>query len=974
MKIRCSSTSSKLLVKDGEGSPGLIKRFALSAIAAVLIGTSINVTAESMRGRIASERGGSALEGASISLRDSSGNQINKAVANNKGEFLFNQLKPGTYQIDVKYLGFVTRTFDVVIVEGENYSGQFKLSGGVNYEQGKNVLIVTSDVNSQTKSLNQEASSNALISVASSDDIGQFPDRNVAEALQRVPGVTIRTETGEGGFAVIRGAQPLLNTVNINGQKLASTRTGGRDNKLSSLPVENIERIEVLKVFTPDLAGDFIGGTVNIVSKSAFGYDGTRAQFSLKAGESDIREEEYYDFASAVSTKLLDDKLGVVLSLDYSDRPTGTERVSTNWGQELASTSDLLPRELLIQNLDIESEKLGATINAEYRPTNDSTYHLKMSSQSLDQQKTFQQSYIGFGYDNGLSGLDADDGSNSDNGSFSIATVLRGAAELNREIDLLTFQLGGTNHFDTISIDYELANSEADIETDQLIAQLQNPFASQPVLGGHLYTDFSTNSPHVGLDPAIDAVTNDIANYTNLSRLESAEQVGNEEELSFKFNLKLDSDLFGYPSVYKTGFVVSKKDKVTSVNIDSYNAAPVASIGSVVPGFAIPWLNDGADFDSSIVDGQYSFGPALDIHGVRQLFLDNKDTFDAALRSDLISNFLTNARNFKATEKVSAIYGMATTEIDDTSVIAGVRVEQFTTDYTARAFDAITNSFVDLTTDKDQTVILPSIVTKTEIDSGVILRTSATKTYARPSFEQLSPAENKDNIQGFTFHTGNPNLEPMESVNLDISLDYYTEPLGVVGLAIFYKDISDQIVNQHTAFVDPLTGATLEKIQPINNSGTANLLGLELNFQQPLSIIAEELSNFSLIANYTYIDSDFDIEDQNRRTALPFTSDQAMNLSLSFEKNDFKVRFAYTYQSEYLRDASREGAQMDRWIGERGTYDLTAQWAVTRNWGLYAEWFNITDEPFTEYRGNASRMINNEYTGTSVGIGIRGTF
>jgi len=974
MRIKNRNNSQQLALKSLELPSSFTKIFAVSAVAIALFGASVNAHAESIRGHVSSEKGGSVLEGAAVSLIDSSGNQLTKAKVDNKGEFLLNNLKPGNYVVRIKYLGFITKEFDLVIGPGQDYVGKFKLTGGINTDRNENLIVITSDVNSQTKSLNQEAASSALISVASSDDIGQFPDRNVAEALQRVPGVTIRTETGEGGFATIRGAQPLLNTVNINGQKLASTRTGGRDNKLSSLPVENIERIEVLKVFTPDLAGDFIGGTVNIVSKSAFSYEGTKTQLRLKTGDSEIRDEKYYDFAGALTTKFLDDKVGVVLSLDYSDRPSGTEKNSSNWGQELDSTEAFLPRELMLQNLDIESEKLGATINLEYRPDQDTTYYFQANTQSLEQQKTFFQSYVGFGYDNGLSGLDADEGSNGDSGSFSIASVLRGAAELNREIELHTFQIGGKNHFDGLSLDYELASSEADIVVDQIIAQVQNPSASQAVLGGHSYSGFSTDFPTLSLNPAIETLANDITNFTNMARLEYANQIGNEKETNFKLNLQVDSDLFGYPSVYKTGFSVSDKDKITSVNIDSYNAAPIAVIGSVIPGFNIPWLNNGADFDSSIVDDRYSYGAAFNINNFRQQFLDNKDTFDTALRSDLVSNFLTNARNFEASEKVNAIYGMATTEINDTSLITGVRVEQFSTDYTALAFDAITNSFVDLTTSKDQTVILPSIVTRTELDSGIILRTSATKTYARPSFEQLSPAENKDNIQGFTFHTGNPDLEPMESVNLDVSIDYYTDPIGVIGAGIFYKDIDNQIVSQHTAFIDPVTAATLEKIQPINSSGTSKLLGLELNFQQPLSIVADELSNFSIIANYTYIDSDFDIQDQNRSSSLPFTSDQAFNLSLSFDKSNVKVRLAYTYQSEYLRDVSIEGEQMDRWISERGTYDLTAQWEFVKNWGLYAEWFNISDEPFTEYRGNESRMVNHEYTGSSFGIGLRGTF
>lgn len=204
-------------------------------------------------GTVIDKETGQSVIGASVVIQ---GTQIGDAT-NTEGFFRIPNAPTGDQVLFITSLGYQDKEFSVMVEGGEEQEVSIALSSTI---QDLGELTVTGSRKSQLDAISQKRSANRIMDVITTDDLGKLPDINVAEATQRIAGVAMETDKGEGKFVSIRGIQPSQNNVTLNGQANLSSTGGSRATALDLLPTEIISSIEVVKAVTPDMEANSLGG------------------------------------------------------------------------------------------------------------------------------------------------------------------------------------------------------------------------------------------------------------------------------------------------------------------------------------------------------------------------------------------------------------------------------------------------------------------------------------------------------------------------------------------------------------------------------------------------------------------------------------------------------------------------------------------------------------------------------------------
>ena len=230
-----------------------------------------------------------------------------ETVSRTGGKFSFGSLAPGSYTVVASYVGYpnLRETIEIKEVSTEAQVN-FDFSGDEVVEL--EAFTVQGTLIGSAKALNRERASQNLKNVVASDAIGQFVDRNAAEALSRLPGISVEDSQGEGKFVIIRGADPSLNMVMIDGVVAATPEEDGRSTSLDIISIDQLESIEVTKSWLPDMSANFIGGAVNLITRSALERGERFGAVGFAIGRHKISEENSYRFSLNYGDVLLKGK------------------------------------------------------------------------------------------------------------------------------------------------------------------------------------------------------------------------------------------------------------------------------------------------------------------------------------------------------------------------------------------------------------------------------------------------------------------------------------------------------------------------------------------------------------------------------------------------------------------------------------------------------------------------------------------
>ncbi|MAB41457.1 MAG: TonB-dependent receptor, partial [Pseudomonadales bacterium] len=262
------------------------------------------------------------------------------------------------------------------------------------------VMTIIGQAAQMEQALEEQRMSNNTESVVHADAIGQLPDENAAEALQRVPGISVERDQGEGRFVRVRGLGADLNSVTINGTLVPAPESDRRAVAMDVLPSELIQSLSVVKTLTPDMDANSLGGTIEVESLSGFDHDGLFYSLSTEASYDDNTGDTSPEVSGAFSNRFSVgdgvDNLAIATALSWADRSFGSDNVETGGAWDFDDPAGARLEELEERRYDISRERAGIGFNVDYRPDDDTELFLRTLYSRFKDSETRQANVIEF--------------------------------------------------------------------------------------------------------------------------------------------------------------------------------------------------------------------------------------------------------------------------------------------------------------------------------------------------------------------------------------------------------------------------------------------------------------------------------------------------------------------------------------------------------------------------------------------------
>ncbi|MFB0516465.1 MAG: carboxypeptidase-like regulatory domain-containing protein, partial [Candidatus Neomarinimicrobiota bacterium] len=335
--------------------------------------TSQMLGAATITGRVTDTNTGSFLPGANVTLE---GTRYG-AASDRTGTYRIANIPPGTYVLMVTYVGYEDFTVDLTVPD-EGITQDVQLQPTY-VELGE--IVVEGLRHGQAKALSQQKVAPNIMNVVAREQMERFPDLNTAEVLQRIPAVSITRDQGEGRFILLRGTEARLNAVSVNGERIASPESEDRSVTLDVVSVNQLASIEVTKAPTPDMDGDAIGGSVNMVTRSAFDYSKRLLKISGGSGYSQLMGTSLFQgdftFADVFGAKK---NIGITFGGNFYHYPRGSDNNEMDWGgvEDTAGTEiDWALLDLDLRDYSVERNRYGFAGNLDYRLSEDHQFHVR---------------------------------------------------------------------------------------------------------------------------------------------------------------------------------------------------------------------------------------------------------------------------------------------------------------------------------------------------------------------------------------------------------------------------------------------------------------------------------------------------------------------------------------------------------------------------------------------------------------------
>ncbi|WP_202410282.1 TonB-dependent receptor [Pseudomaricurvus sp. HS19] len=793
-------------------------------------------------------------------------------------------------------------------------------------------MLVVGQAASLDKALREQRRADSIKSVVSADAVAQLPDENVAEAVQRLPGVSVERDQGEGRFVSVRGLGPDLNSVQINGTVIPSPNSDTRAVALDVVPSELVETLSVVKAVTPDMDANSLGGSVEVESLSAFDRDGRFYSVTAEASYDDNVEETSPKFSGAYSDIFSigggTDNLGVALAFSWQERDFGSDNVETGGGWDFDNGPRLEESEM--RDYAITRDRTGLGVNLDYRFSDNSSVYLRSLYSEFTDKEIRNAAGMEFA-DAQLAGERGD------------AEGWRELKDREETQKITSVVLGGEWIRGDWTLNAQTGYSRSSEDTPGHIA-------GAVFEGDNDFVDAGFNNSRKPVLTADSSFYD--PNAFLLEEVEWAEQKTTDTEHNVRFDLARAYQWQAAEGEVKFGGKFSRREKENDTNIwkfEDLDAYGITDDQRLLGNFS------GGPVDYSL--GQ--FGPGIHSTGIKRLIggLNAGDFYDEEE---------SRIEDFDMQEDITAGYVMNTLAWERLQLIVGVRYEgtEFSTDGTG----VRDGNYESISVESDYDHWLPGAHLRYELGDNTQVRAAWTNTVVRPSFEQLAPGFV---IDGDEASFGNPQLEALESANYDLGIEHFLGRAGVLSAFVFYKSIDNFVYQADIAG----TGiwSTFDEAETFANGDSADLYGLELAWSQQLTSLPAPWNGLLLGANVTLSRSDASVGDggDERDIDLPYQSDRVANAMVGWENDTFSIRLSANYKSSYLQEvAAVDDPQHDLFVDDQTFVDLTARWYLTPQLQLSFEAQNITDEAYYVYTGSSRFNAQYEEYGPTFKLGV----
>lgn len=921
----------------------------------IFIPVSIMAQTGNVQGTISDENG-IYVPGANVIISELS----KGAITDFDGRFTLLNIPEGSHTIQISYLGYAT-TEQIVSVTA-NETAVISITMNPQSVELNEVQVSAYGLSGQAKALNTQKTNQNITNVVSTDQIGKFPDANIGDAVKRIPGITMQVDQGEARNVIVRGLAPQLNSVTLNGSRIPSAEGDNRNVQMDLIPSDMIQTIEVNKAVTPDMDGDALGGSVNLITRSS--PQSFRLSTTLGSGVSFINDEPIYNMGFLLGDRTKNGKFGWMLAASYNNVDFGSDNVEAEWVNEAESpiTEEDIEVNPFVEESDIRTYlvqriRRSFSANMDYAFDVNNTIFLKtMYNWRDDRENRFRLRF------RSIEPVFADGTENIVGYEGEIRRQTKGGIPGGRikntrleDQRMQNYSLGGNHLFGNLKVDWMASYAKASEERP-------NERYAEYEIGDAIGINADLANPRY---PSFRPTNASNATLSNFEFREFTEenQFTEEEDFNAFLNFELPSNIFGAgEGTIKFGARIKSKNKVRDNNF--FESAPIGN------GFETLADVDTRDYTNNdfLAGSQYAAGVFLDPVFLGTLDFSNAANFDTSAIED---EFL--AGNFDVDEKVYAGYIMANQKLSEKlSVLAGIRVENTRVNSLGNEviFDDEGDfaSFNEILDESSYTNVLPGVHFKYDPSNNTVLRFAWTNTIARPNYQDLVPFRNVIN-EDEEVETGNAELDPTRSMNFDLVAEHYFESVGIISGGVFYKDIQDFIYTSLSE--DSATGFDL--FQPLNGD-SASIFGAEVAFQRQLDFLPGFGKNFSIYLNYTLLTSSTDgirNGDETREDVdLPGTAPNMFNGSLGYADKKFSLRLSTNFSDAYIDELGGNDFE-DRYYDKQFFVDLNASFTINKNLRLYADLNNITNQPLRYYQGVSNRTQQVEFYEKRLTFGLK---
>ncbi|MGB5847846.1 MAG: carboxypeptidase-like regulatory domain-containing protein, partial [Ignavibacteriaceae bacterium] len=373
------------------------------------------------------------------------------------GLFRISNVPPGTYNLVVSYIGYQDQTVEVTLLD-DGYTFYEEIEIKPSDVKMQEVLIVGL-TQGQVNALNQQKMSNNIKNVVSEEQTEKFPDINSAEVLQRISGISITRDQGEGRYVQVRGTAAWMNAMKVNGVDIPSPEGGERTTQMDIIPASQLASIEVIKALTPDIDANSIGGTVNLITRSALDYEKPVFNITVGGGYADISKGGIYQGALNYGTRFGANKdFGFMFGASYLKSDRGSDNNEMEWG----NVDDILEENefpwalenLALRNYDIIRDRLGFSTNLDYKPDIDNSYSIKaIYDNYLDKEVRNELTVEPGGFNTATDVIETE--------------FVHEMKARDQEATIVSIMGTGENHFGGLTLDYSLSYNYAQEKEDR---------------------------------------------------------------------------------------------------------------------------------------------------------------------------------------------------------------------------------------------------------------------------------------------------------------------------------------------------------------------------------------------------------------------------------------------------------------------------------------------------------------------------
>jgi len=972
------------------------KTFILFLLISIISITSIFAQTGILSGTIKDEQTSELLPAATIVVPKYNIGTITDA----NGNYNLAGIPVGLQTVVFNFIGFESQTIEIEIVKNQTEVANITMIPIVFMSDE---VIITAQARGQVSAINEQINADGIKNVISAEKLQELPDISAADAIGRLPGITVQRDGGEGQKIIVRGFEPKYNTISINGLNAPSTDLNNRSTDMNMISTDIIAGVEVMKANTADKDAEGLGGNVNMILKQA--ESGLKLKASAEMGYSgQINALGSYKGNIVFSNRFFDEKFGVLVSANTELY----DRSSDQWDNEFTvrGNPDTENGETFVKPW-LNETSLKAVEEKRQRNNASLLFDFKTKN-SLIKTSTF------------YSGLKRNYFVKSKKYSLEENYIKFKQQEIERTNFIFSNAIQGTHNIKGTVLDWGVGNS---------LTNQKQPFGHE-MLFRHT-SPFIGNPRTIAELPPEDVITDEnvdeeMGQY-HLYSGEFYDYESPESETNIWANWEVPFNITPNINIsFKTGFKYRQKDK--KKNTRNYkevfsNMSWVHTIDSLMPGL-VKSDYQGLIGIESFIDENYDGKDFLN-ERYENVRLDN------SLDRDMVQEFYDkvgedNYRyiptghikyDYKGHEKIYAGYGMFNIKLGKKiTFIPGLRYEYSHVRYTAFNGDAVPDDpteaienlpFTDTTTSTSNVFWLPQIHLKYKPLDWLDIRLAYTNTLSRPDYNDYAPRTQISSSSATIRYSGTY-LNPVVSENFDAILTFYKPKYGLLTFGAFHKNVDGFIYYREALLVkgsdtDPanfnLPDSYLGyKIKyPKNNPERTYINGFEVEMQTNFHYLPSPFNGIVLSGNFTLMDSKTKYQQTlierelnpdygqpgepriiyvNRDTAyvdaMLYQAKYLANFSLGYDYKNFSARLSYTYTDEILTKEQRRADGADRELKVAfSRWDLQIKQKITPKLSVYGNINNVFNQPDEGVRAITGYYNYIEYYGMSINVGVK---